>query len=98
MGLNQMTLGGFAALLTVGFVHTGITYCLYFSSLKELPGQKAAILSYIDPLVAILVSIVFLGEKISSLQILGGAMILGFTLLNELPSGQKEAADSHEGA
>ena len=98
MGLNQITLGGFAALLTVGFVHTGITYCLYFSSLKELPGQKAAILSYIDPLVAILVSIVFLGEKISSLQILGGAMILGFTLLNELPSGQKEAADSHAGA
>ena len=34
---------------TVGLLHTGITYCLYFSALKELPGQKAAILSYIDP-------------------------------------------------
>ena len=47
------------ALLIVGLIHTGVTYCLYFSSLKELPGQKAAILSYIDPLVAVLVSVLF---------------------------------------
>lgn len=95
MGLDQMNAVGWAALLTVGFVHTGITYCLYFSSLKELPGQKAAILSYIDPLVAVFVSICFLGEKITPPQLLGGAMILGFTLLNELPSRHPEAADSH---
>ena len=44
---------GWINLLIVGLVHTGVTYCLYFSSLKELPGQKAAILSYIDPLVAV---------------------------------------------
>lgn len=94
MGLNQMNTVGWAALLTVGFVHTGITYCLYFSSLKELPGQKAAILSYIDPLVAVFVSICFLGEKITPPQLLGGAMILGFTLLNELPSRHLEKADS----
>lgn len=95
MGLDQMNAVGWASLLTVGFVHTGITYCLYFSSLKELPGQKAAILSYIDPLVAVFVSICFLGEKITPPQLLGGAMILGFTLLNELPSRHPEAADSH---
>ncbi|HJB07996.1 MAG TPA: DMT family transporter [Candidatus Enterocloster faecavium] len=95
MGLDQMNAVSWAALLTVGFVHTGITYCLYFSSLKELPGQKAAILSYIDPLVAVFVSICFLGEKITPPQLLGGAMILGFTLLNELPSRHPEAADSH---
>lgn len=43
---------GWANLLVVGLLHTGVTYCMYFSSLRELPGQKAAILSYIDPLVA----------------------------------------------
>ena len=47
---SGITLGGMGAvgwvnLLIVGLVHTGITYCMYFSSLKELPGQKAAILS-----------------------------------------------------
>jgi len=75
---------GWANLLIVGVVHTGVTYCMYFSSLKELPGQKAAILSYIDPLVAILVSITILGESMTLWQVAGGILILGFTLLNEI--------------
>ena len=79
-----------AALLTVGLVHTGVTYCLYFSALKELPGQKAAILSYIDPLVAVLISIPPLGsEPMTPWQVLGGVLILGFTLFNELPAKKK---------
>ena len=41
--LGGMGTIGWVNLLIVGLVHTGITYCLYFSSLKELPGQKAAI-------------------------------------------------------
>ena len=75
--------------MIVGLVHTGITYCLYFSSLKELPGQKAAILSYIDPLVAVVVSVLILGEQLSIMQACGGILILGFTAWNEI-SGQKE--------
>lgn len=75
---------GLISLLTLGVVHTGIAYCLYFKSLKNLKGQEAAILSYIDPLVAVVLSVAILGESISYLQILGGIMILGFTLLNEI--------------
>ena len=75
---------GWINLLIVGLIHTGVTYCLYFSSLKELPGQKAAILSYIDPLVAVLISVTVLGETITLTQLIGGAMILGFTLWNEV--------------
>lgn len=75
---------GIVNLMIVGIVHTGITYCLYFSSLKDLKGQEAAILSYTDPLTAIIVSVSFLGETISLTQILGGILILGFTLLNEI--------------
>ena len=82
--LGGMDTLGWACLLIVGLVHTGVTYCLYFSSLKELPGQKAAILSYIDPLVAVLVSVLLLGESMTLWQGLGGLLILGFTLLNEL--------------
>ena len=77
---------GWGALLVVGIVHTGITYCLYFSSLKELPGQKVAILSYIDPLVAIIISVTLLGESMTVMQAIGGALILGFTLWNEMKS------------
>ena len=87
-GVNLRLLNGigWGALLVVGIVHTGITYCLYFSSLKELPGQKVAILSYIDPLVAIIISVTLLGEIMSVMQAIGGALILGFTLWNEVKS------------
>lgn len=82
--LGSLDTTGWICLLVVGLVHTGITYCLYFSSLKELPGQKAAILSYIDPLVAVVLSVTVLGEPMSLLQIIGGVLILGFTLWNEI--------------
>ena len=87
--LSAMSGTGWICLLIVGLVHTGVTYCMYFSSLKELPGQKAAILSYIDPLVAVLVSVAVLGEDMTLWQIIGGILILGFTLWNELPSRKK---------
>jgi len=77
---------GWGCLLIVGLVHTGITYCLYFSSLKELSGQTAAILSYIDPLVAIIASVVLLNESMTLWQLIGGILILGFTCWNEIPS------------
>ena len=84
MTLANLDLTGWVCLLIVGLIHTGITYCMYFSSLKELPGQEAAILSYIDPLVAVVIGVVLLGEPLSWQQLLGGGLILGFTLWNEL--------------
>ena len=85
-GVNLSVLNGigWTNLLIVGLVHTGITYCLYFSSVKEMSGQKAAILSYIDPLVAVFVSVLILNEKMTSWQMIGGLIILGFTLWNEI--------------
>ena len=93
---SGVTLGGLSGsgwvnLLIVGLIHTGVTYCMYFSSLKELPGQKAAILSYIDPLVAVLISVIVLGETMTLQQAAGGVLILGFTLLNEISPRAKQA-------
>jgi len=83
VNLGGMDVTGWVCLLVVGLVHTGLAYVLYFPSLKELPGQKAAILSYIDPLVAVLVSVLILREPMGLWQWVGGAMILGATLWNE---------------
>lgn len=82
--LGNLDIKGWGNLLIVGLFHTGITYCMYFSSLKELAGQEASILSYIDPLVAVLISVLILGETMSIAQAIGGVLILGFTLWNEL--------------
>ena len=87
--LRNLNNVGWINLLIVGFVHTGITYCMYFSSLKELSGQKAAILSYIDPLVAVVISVTILGESMTLWQGIGGMLILGFTLWNEISPNTK---------
>ena len=85
MDLSGLGGSGWVCLLVVGLVHTGVAYCLYFPSLKELPGQTAAILSYIDPLVALLTSVLILHEApLTEWQAVGGALILGATLWNEL--------------
>lgn len=87
--LGSLDKVGWACLLIVGILHTGITYCLYFTALKDLTGQEASILSYIDPLVAVIISVVILGESMTILQFFGGLMILGFTLWNEIGVSKK---------
>ena len=82
--LAAMTPVGWLCLLCVGVLHTGVASVLYFSALRTLPGQEAAILSYIDPLVAVVISLAVLGEPVTGLQLLGGGLILAFTLVNEL--------------
>ena len=89
MHLENLNAGGWISLLIVGLVHTGVAYCLYFSSLQKLPGQEAAILSYVDPLVAVLISVTVLSEAITLTQGIGGALVLGFTLWNEISSPRK---------
>ena len=80
---------GWLNLLILGLVHTGVAYCLYFPALKDLPGQRAAILSYLDPLVAVLLSVTVLGEGMTTWQAVGGVLILGFTLWDALaPAGR----------
>ena len=71
-------------LLIVGLVHTGVTYCLYFSSLGKLSGQSAALLAYVDPLVAVLASVFILNESMTVWQIVGALLVLGFTAINEI--------------
>ena len=89
--LSGMNGKGWVNLFILGILHTSIPYCLYLPTLKELPGQETAILSYADPLVAVIISVTLLGESMTLMQIIGGALILGFTLLNEiLPKSRKK--------
>ena len=85
--IHHATLFHLANLMVIGVFHTGICYWLYFASIKELKGQQTAILSYIDPLVAILVSLLVFREPISLLQGIGALLILGFTCLYERKDG-----------
>lgn len=70
--------------LIVGVFHTGIVYMIYFSSVQKIPAQTTAVFSYIDPVTAIILSAVVLGERLDAVQLIGTFLILAATLFNEL--------------
>ena len=76
-------------LFVVGIVHTGISYALYFGSMKALSAQSIAVFSYLDPVIAVLLSALFLKEGITVWGIAGTVLILGSALYSELPSKNK---------
>lgn len=72
-------------LLIVGVVHTGFAYFLYFDSVSSISAQTVAMLGYIDPLVAILVSVLLLGEPMTVITAIGCVLVLGAAIISELP-------------
>ena len=76
-------------LIVVGVVHTGIAYALYFGGIRDVNAQTAAILSYLDPVLSILLSALILKEKLDVFSVIGAILILGSALYSELPSRKK---------
>lgn len=70
-------------LLIAGIVHTGIAYWLYFGSMEHLHSHTVALLSYMDPILAIVLSMVFLREPMSVEAAIGAVLILGAAYLSE---------------
>ncbi|WHY74859.1 DMT family transporter [Fictibacillus enclensis] len=71
-------------ILILGIINTGIGFWLFFSGMEGLKGQSIAMLSYVDPFVAILISVVILQEKMTFVQMLGGLLLLGSTFVSEI--------------
>ena len=82
-------------LLMTGIVHTGIAYVLYFSAIEFLPARSSALLSYIDPVTAVLLSALLLGEPLTGLSIAGAVLIIGSAVFSEWRTDDKD--DQSEG-
>ena len=78
-------------LLGVGIVHTGIAYVMYFGSMDGLRAQSVALLSYIDPVSALLFSALLLHEPLSLSGLLGAVMIIGSAVISEAAPLKKTA-------
>jgi drug/metabolite transporter (DMT)-like permease len=76
--------GDWPAILVLGIINTGLGCYFYFSSIGNLPVRTVAICGYLEPLSAVLFSMVFLGERMTALQILGASLILGGAAFAEL--------------
>lgn len=77
--------------LVVGMVHTGVCYALYFGAVGHLPAQTAAILSYIDPIVACILGFALLHEPMDVFGVIGAVLILGAAIVSELPERGAQA-------
>jgi len=83
--ISQLTFDPLSLLLLLiaGIIHTGIAYWLYFGSMEALPAQTVALYSYIDPILAIVLSMVVLREPMTVLSGIGAVMILGAAYISE---------------
>ena len=84
--VTALSLDGRGALMLfiVAAVHTGIAYAVYFGCMDDLKAQTVAIFSYVDPIVAVLLSAFVLGEPLSALGVLGVVLVLGAAVVSEL--------------
>lgn len=73
-----------AMILVVGIIHTGIAYAMYFGSMNNLKAQSIAIMSYIDPVFALVLSAIVLHEKMTIFGVIGAVLILGSALISEI--------------
>ena len=71
-------------ILTLGLLNTGIGCYLYFSSIGKLKVQTVAICGYLEPLSAVIFSVIFLKEIMLPLQVLGAVFVIGGAMFAEL--------------
>lgn len=79
-------------LLVISIVHTGLPYAMYFGAMSALPAQSVAIMSYLDPITALLLSALVLHEPLTGAGLLGAALILGAAVISELPARKRTEA------
>ena len=85
----SFTYSSLAMILVLGVVHTGVAYALYFGAIKNIKASAAAILSYIDPVFAIVLSSAIYLTLPDKWVLIGGVMILGSTLISEIKFDKK---------
>ena len=79
----SLSLSSVLLVFVVGVFHTGIAYTMYFGSMKSLPAGSVAMLSYIDPVSALILSSLILGEKMTLPGWIGAGMIILSALVSE---------------
>lgn len=89
-GFGQLDTTGWVLLVIVGILHTGVAYAMYFGAMGNLKAQTVAILSYLDPVLAIILSALVLREHMDLWQTVGAVLVLGSALVSELPDRKRK--------
>lgn len=90
LGSFEFSMKTIVLLTVVGIVHTGLAYSLYFGAMDGMSAISIALFSYIDPVVAILLSVLFLNEPMSFLEYLGAVLVLGAMVFYDMSQNMKK--------
>ncbi len=71
-------------LLVLGIIYTGIAYALYFAAFSGLEAQEVSILSYVDPVIAVICSALVLSEPLTLTSLVGAVLIIGSSIISEV--------------
>lgn len=77
------------AMLLLGLLGTGVAYLLYFAIIARWGATRATMITYVMPVVAIVVGFIVLNERLQTLEIAGAALIIGGILLVNANVGQR---------
>ena len=83
---NAFDLKAIVLIAIVGIVQTGIAYCFYFDGIGKLPIQTSSILGYIEPALAVILSMTGLKRPISAIGIVGAILVIGGAIASEIVS------------
>ena len=67
----------------LGILHTGIAYCFYYDGMARLPLATYAILGYLEPVIAVLISTLILSEPMNLIGWIGTVLIIGAAVVSE---------------
>jgi len=78
----------YAALLSVS-----LTNILYFTAIHRIGPSRAALFTYLEPFLGVLIAIVLLGDAVTALQLAGGAVVLGSVVVGRRGDGAPVIAE-----
>ena len=72
---------GWIAIIAIALISTVLAFVTFFTGLKRIGPTTTSTLSTFEPIVAVVLAAIVLGETISPIQILGGILILAAVVL-----------------
>ena len=93
-GWPSVSAAGWVGIIFLGVVASGLAYLVYNWTLGYLEASVVGVISNLDPIVGVLSAVIFLGEVLGPLQIVGGVAAMGGMVLATIQGdkvGQGEA-------
>lgn len=89
---------GWVGLAYTVLVSSVFAYLIFFWALRHMTASRLAVFTYVEPPLAMLLAVIFLGEKLTSTLLAGGALILAGVYITEFWPGAEETTVETAGA